>query len=69
MLGTVLSTQCVPGGKAVDAGGWFWSGVREWEGESLGMNFMVGAGAMILGVVVFRPRVGEKGALVSDEYS
>jgi hypothetical protein len=33
------------------------------------MNFMVEAGAMILGVVVLRPRVGEKGALVSDEYS
>jgi hypothetical protein len=32
------------------------------------MNFMVEAGAIILGAVVFRPRVGEKGALVYDQY-
>jgi hypothetical protein len=64
VLGTVLSTQWVPGGKVVDAAGWFWSDAG--VGESLGMNFMVEAGAIILGAVVFRPRAGEKGALVYD---
>ena len=54
--GSVQSTQCFPAGKVLG------SGVDSGGLEDLGMNFMVEAGATILGVVVVRPIVGEKGA-------
>jgi hypothetical protein len=37
---------------------------REAGEEDLGMNWIVEAGAMILGVVVLRPSIGENGAAV-----
>jgi hypothetical protein len=49
-----------------------WSGLgaeaesekRDVGEEDLGMNWIVEAGAIILGVVMLRPRIGEKGAAV-----
>lgn len=59
--GSAQSTQCVFGGKPCFSGVDVESGGGE---EDLGMNLKVVAGAIILGCVVLRPIVGEKGTIL-----
>lgn len=60
MPGSAQSTQWVPAGKPCLSSGVVSEAGRE---EDFGMNLKVEARAIILGLVSFRPIVGEKGTI------